>query len=74
MKITVLAKPNARREEVEELKEGSFRVSVRESPHEGKANTATIRALAEYFSVPASCVQILSGHTSRQKLIEILGI
>ena len=48
-----------------------FVVSVKERPIDGKANRAIEKAIAEYFHVPVSRVRIVSGHTSREKIIEI---
>ncbi|MBI2013739.1 MAG: DUF167 domain-containing protein [Candidatus Colwellbacteria bacterium] len=72
MKISVKVKPSAREEKIEKIGEGVFVVSVKEPPKEGRANRAVVDALAEYFSVPKYSVRIISGHTSKQKIIEIL--
>lgn len=72
MKIFVKAKPSAREEKVEKVDDTNFVVSVREPPVEGQANAAIIHALARYFSIAPSRVAIISGHTSRGKVIEII--
>ena len=70
MKIQVKVKPNSRTEEVN--REGdSYIVRVKEPPREGKANLAVVKLLAKHFSVPKSHVRIVSGLTSRAKVIEI---
>ncbi|MBI4133250.1 DUF167 domain-containing protein [Candidatus Uhrbacteria bacterium] len=75
MKIIVRAKPAAAEEKVEELghEQGiaSFSVSVKEPPIEGRANRAIVAALAHHFRVPIAHIKIISGHTSRIKIIEI---
>lgn len=71
MKIIIKAKPNAREEIVEKLDDSHFVISVKEQPIKGKANLAIIRALAKYFGVESSKVNIVSGHASRQKIIRI---
>ena len=71
MKIFAKAKPNAREEEVLKVDENHFVVAVKESPIKGKANKAIEKAIARYFEVPPSDVRIISGHTSRQKVVEI---
>jgi len=48
-----------------------YTVRVREAPVQGKANEAVIRLVAERFRVPKSAVKIISGLTSRNKIIEI---
>ncbi len=47
-------------------------VYVTTVPEDGKANEAMIRLLAKHFDVAVSCVRIVRGHTSRQKVIEII--
>jgi hypothetical protein len=72
MKISVKAKPNAREEKVERIDENNFVVSVKEKPEKGKANEAIRNALAIYFKVASSRVKIVSGHTSRNKIVEVI--
>ena len=71
MKIFVQAKPGAEEEKVEKIDESNFRIWVKEPPVQGKANAAIIKALAGYFGVSQSQVRIISGHTSRSKIIAI---
>jgi len=46
-------------------------VSVKEPPEKGKANTAIRNALAVYFKTASARVKIISGYSSRNKIIEI---
>lgn len=71
MRITVHAKPRSHINAVERLDETTYRVSVQEPPVEGRANTAIVRTLADHFHVAPSLVRIISGHTSRQKIVDI---
>jgi uncharacterized protein (TIGR00251 family) len=72
MKITALVKPNSKKESVEKLADGSFRISVKEPALEGKANTAAIRVVAKHFNVSRSNVKITSGLSSRRKVFDIV--
>lgn len=72
MKLQVKARPNAKEEKVEKISDTEFVVSVKEPPVEGKANRAIINALAVYFGIGSVRVKIVSGYTSRQKVVEIL--
>jgi len=74
MKIFVKVKAGARKEKIEKVDQTHFVVSVKERPIKGQANKAVIRALADYFKVPKSEVQIRSGFTSRQKIVQIKGL
>ena len=49
-----------------------LRVKVHAVPEKGKANMEVCRVLSEYFGVPRSNVEIVSGHTSAQKRIRIV--
>ncbi len=71
MKISIKAKPGAKREEIVKIDETHYAVSVKERPMEDKANRAIIKALAKYFKVGVSRVKILSGKTSKQKIADI---
>ena len=72
MKIQVKAKPSSREEKVEKIDEQNYVVSVKESPIKGKANEAIRNALAVYFKTGSSRVKIVSGYTSRNKVVEII--
>ncbi|MBQ9171654.1 DUF167 domain-containing protein [Candidatus Saccharibacteria bacterium] len=73
MLIKVLVKPGSKKGPlVEETAEG-VTVYLREKPHDGEANDALVRLLADYYDVAKSCVEIRSGGRSHQKTIEIIG-
>lgn len=72
MKINVKAKPNSREEKVDKIDENNYMVSVKEMPEKGKANEAIRNALAVYFKIASSRVKIISGYSSRNKIIEII--
>lgn len=71
MKINVKAKPSSREEKVEKIDENNFVVSVKEPPIKGKANEAIRNALAVYFKTASARVKIVSGYSSRNKIVEI---
>ena len=72
MKIFVTAKPRAKEERVEKIDDSHFAVAVKEPPVEGQANAAIITALAGFLNIAPTRLKIVSGYTSRQKVIEIL--
>lgn len=71
MKISVKVKIKAKEEKVRPLGKNNFAVFVKALPIEGRANEAIIKLLAEYFKVPKSSVGIVSGHKSKNKIVEI---
>ncbi len=74
MKIFITAKPSSKEERVERVDESHYVVSVKEPPIKGKANEAIKNALAVYFKTGSSCVKIISGYSSRNKIIEIISL
>lgn len=73
MKIRVRVKPSARKREVTCLPGGTYKVSVTESPQDGRANEAVCGLLADYFHVRKNQVIIRMGAARRDKVIEVLG-
>ena len=71
MKLTVIVHPNSKKETVEEDLLGTLHVYVKAPPLEGKANQATIAALAEYFKTSKTAVRLISGTKSKYKLFEV---
>ena len=72
MKITVIVKPRARGQKIEENVSGEYAVSVVSVAREGKANSEVIDILARYFKVAKSNIRIVSGQKSKKKILEIL--
>ncbi|CUS78157.1 hypothetical protein JGI7_02012 [Candidatus Kryptonium thompsonii] len=72
MRIFVKVKPNAKVEKVEKIDEVHFVVSVKAPPVEGKANEALIKLLSDYFNIPKGNIKIVSGLSSKSKIVEIL--
>ncbi len=71
MKKAIKVKPNAKQQKVMLADDGSLIVWLKSPPIDGKANTELITILAQYFNVPKTAIAIKSGHSGRQKLVEI---
>jgi len=76
MKINVNITPNAKKSEVVGEQGDLFgnkvlKIKVAAPPIEGKANKELIDFLSNHFKVSKSQIRILSGETSRNKVIEI---
>lgn len=72
MKISVIVHPNSKRERIEKDLLDTLHVYVNQPPLEDKANHATISALADYFKIAKSNVNLLSGARSKHKIFDIL--
>jgi len=70
VKITIKVKTDAKQDKIEE-KEGIFSVCVKERAEKGKANKKLIEILSKYFNVPKQNIEIITGKTSRNKIVEI---
>jgi len=71
MKFSVQVKTRSKKEGVERTSEGTLIVRVHLPPAEGRANVRVCELLSEYFDKPKSCIHIVSGHSSKNKIIEI---
>ncbi|MDO8557045.1 MAG: DUF167 domain-containing protein [Candidatus Jorgensenbacteria bacterium] len=69
MKLFIKTKPSAKEEKVKKINEAHFEVWVREPAKEGKANGAVISVMAKYLKVSKSSIKIISGKTSKQKVV-----
>ena len=68
----IAVKPGSRKGPlVETADDGTLTVFVRERAVDGAANEGVVRALAGHFGVARSRVQIVRGHTSRTKVVEV---
>jgi uncharacterized protein YggU (UPF0235/DUF167 family) len=51
---------------------GKFIVGIKAKPIQGKANEEVIKKLAKHLKISSSSIKIITGHTSRKKLVEVL--
>jgi hypothetical protein len=49
-------------------------VSVAAPPEDGRANEAVVRLLADTLDVPRSSVELVSGHSAKDKIVQLAGI
>lgn len=65
--------PGAKRTEFVGLHGEALKLRLAAPPVEGKANAALQVFVAEYFGVARSAVSLVSGETSRQKVVRVVG-
>jgi uncharacterized protein (TIGR00251 family) len=69
MKISIKLHPNSSQEKIEEIeKDKEYEVWIKEKPIDGKANIELAKILKKYFK---KNVKIISGFTSRKKIVEV---
>jgi len=73
-RFTVKVHPRARRSAVAGRLGEAWKLDLTAPPAEGRANEECVRFLAELVGVPRARVRIVTGLTSRTKVVEIEGI
>jgi hypothetical protein len=66
--------PNAPKDEIVGWRGSDLTVKITAPPLDGRANDHLRGYLAEIFGVPAVDVEILSGETSRNKRVQVIGV
>lgn len=72
--LSVRIQPRASKNQIVPMEGGGVKIRLTAPPVDGAANEALVRFLADTFSVPKAHVEILSGHTSRNKIVRIEGV
>jgi uncharacterized protein (TIGR00251 family) len=72
--LSVRIQPRASKNEITRMENGGLKIRLTAPPVNGAANEALVRFLADTLSVPKSQVEIVSGHTSRDKIVRISGV
>ena len=73
MRLAVRVLPRSSRNSIEWEQE-TLKVRLTAPPVDGAANEALIALLAERLGLPKRSISIVSGLTSRQKIVEIVGM
>ena len=73
-RFTVKVHPRARRSAVTGRLGDAWKLDLTAPPDEGKANQECVRFLAELMGVPRTRVRVVTGLTSRTKVVEIEGV
>ncbi len=72
--FTVRAQPRATSSAVVGEMEGALKLKLAAPPVDGAANEELIRFLAKLFTVPRRNISILSGATTKTKIMQIAGL
>jgi uncharacterized protein (TIGR00251 family) len=74
VRFEVRVQPRASRSEIVGEQEGALRVRLAAPPVDGAANDALIALLADLLNIPKRDIRIVSGATSKRKIIEAEGV
>jgi uncharacterized protein len=73
-KITVKVIPSSSRDAIVGWLDESLKIKVKAPPERGKANIAVIELLAAKLGIDKRSIEVVSGHSSPAKIIEIQGL
>jgi uncharacterized protein (TIGR00251 family) len=73
-RLKLRVSPGARRPGVGGRHGDAWKVRVSEPPEDGRANEAVLRLLARTLDVPRRDLEVVSGHTSREKIVVLNGL
>jgi len=74
VRIPVKAVPGASRDQIVGLLGGRLKIKVAAPPEGGKANAAICAVVAAALGIKARQVQVVAGHGSAEKVLEVLGM
>lgn len=73
-RLRVRVSPGAKRAAVVGRYGDAWKVRVAAPPEGGRANEAVVRLIAGAVAVPADAVDVVSGRSARDKIVELRGI
>ena len=73
-RVRLRVSPGARKTELAGRHGDGWKVRVSAPPEDGRANDAVVRLLAETLDVPRAGVELVSGHSSRDKIVVLNGL
>lgn len=72
--VGVRVTPSAPRTAVQGLYGDRLKVCVAAPPEAGRANRALVEALSGWLGLPRTSIQVIAGHTARDKMVAFAGI
>ncbi|MCK4997260.1 DUF167 domain-containing protein [Candidatus Pacearchaeota archaeon] len=68
MKLNIKVQPNSGRQEIIKISDSSYKVFLKKSPENNKANIELEKLLTKHFK---SKMKVIKGFTSKNKVIEV---
>jgi uncharacterized protein (TIGR00251 family) len=72
--LPVRVHPGAKQNAITGTHDGSIKVSLITPPTDGRANAALIAFLSDRLNIPRAHIELLTGATSRTKMLRIAGL
>lgn len=73
-RLRLKVSPGAARTELAGRHGDAWKVRVSAAPERGRANDAVVRLLAGRLGLPRAAVSVVSGHSARDKIVELRGL
>jgi len=73
-RLRLKVSPGAARTELAGRHGDAWKVRVSAAPERGRANDAVVRLLAGQLGLPRAAVSVVSGHSARDKIVELRGL
>lgn len=74
VRINVYVQPRASKTQIAGMHDGHIKVRLAAPPVDGAANAALVQFVADKLGVAKSRVRLISGTSSRRKVLEIEGV
>jgi uncharacterized protein (TIGR00251 family) len=74
VRLRIHVQPRATRSEIVALHGDALKIRLAAPPVDGAANDALVLFLSQQLDVPRSALTLLSGHSSRSKVVAITGM
>jgi len=74
VELAVLVSAGSSRAGIRGVHGDALKVAVHSAPERGKANNEVEEVVAEWIGMASGCVSVVSGRTSRRKILRIDGI
>jgi uncharacterized protein len=72
--INIRVVPRSSKISIEALGNDQYKIKLTSPPVDGEANEQLVRVLAGKLSIPSNRIEIISGATSRNKRVKIIGL
>jgi uncharacterized protein (TIGR00251 family) len=73
-RLKLRVSPRARRAAIVGRHGDAWKIRVAEAPEDGRANEAVLQLLAHTLGVPRARLTLVSGHSSRDKIVVLDGL
>jgi uncharacterized protein (TIGR00251 family) len=73
-RVRLRVSPGAGRAQIVGRHGDAWKVRVMAAPEQGRANEAVLRLLADALAIPRDTLELVSGHSGRDKIVELTGL